>query len=124
MNLPFRAEAAYSSNKKVVTTGRGAEYQAFASATHRLSAAIEGGSFPELAGALEQNRKLWSVLADDVLKGGNGLPEQLRAQIFNLAEFTRRHTHRVLSKTATAAPLVEINTAVMRGLRGRKGPVP
>jgi flagellar protein FlaF len=41
----------------------------------------------------------------------------LRARIFYLAEFTRAHTRKVLRRTAGPDALVEINLAVMRGLR-------
>lgn len=122
MNLPIRAEAAYSSNKPVIATGRGAEYQAFARATHQLTSAMGSDSFIDLAAALETNRKLWSVLASDVLEGGNELPRELRARIFYLSEFTRAQTRKILEKTASAQALVDVNKAVMRGLRGSSGP--
>jgi flagellar biosynthesis activator protein FlaF len=124
MNLPFRAEAAYSSNKTIIATHRGSEYQAFARATHQLSKAIESDGFIELVVALEENRKLWSVLANDVLKEGNALPRQLRAQIFYLSEFTRQQSLKLLGKAADAdaEALVDINKAVMRGLRGISEP--
>jgi hypothetical protein len=47
---------------------------------------------------------------------GNELPDTLRAGLFNLAGFTQRHSAAVLAGTANAEVLVEINTAVMRGL--------
>ena len=49
---------------------------------------------------------------------GNALPVALRAQLVCLAEFVRKHTLRVLGGQASIAPLVDINTAIMRGLRG------
>jgi flagellar protein FlaF len=50
------------------------------------------------------------------------LPSQLRAQLFWLAEFTETHSRKVLAGQATVAPLLEVNTAVLRGLRN-DGPV-
>lgn len=70
-----------------------------------------------MAEAIHENRRLWTILASDVVDKENGLPAQLRAQIFYLAEFTESHSRKVLAKEATADALVEINTAVMRGLR-------
>ena len=49
---------------------------------------------------------------------GNALPIQLRAQIVSLAGFVRRHGMAVLAGSASIAPLVDINTAIMKGLRG------
>ena len=48
---------------------------------------------------------------------GAALPDDLRARIFYLAEFTDQHTRKVLNGRDTAGPLIEINTAIMRGLR-------
>ena len=48
----------------------------------------------------------------------DGLPALLRARLFWLYEFTASHSRAVLEGKAEATVLVEINTAVMRGLRG------
>jgi flagellar protein FlaF len=82
-------------------------------------AASEGLSgFPTLAAALNDNRKLWNIFLVDVADPQNPLPDDLRARIFYLAEFTRVHTAKVLARQADVAPLIEINTAILRGLRG------
>jgi flagellar biosynthesis activator protein FlaF len=49
---------------------------------------------------------------------GNALPVPLRAQLISLAEFVRQHSMRVLAGRASIAPLIDINTAIMKGLRG------
>jgi flagellar protein FlaF len=49
---------------------------------------------------------------------GNALPVELRAQLISLAEWVRRHSHAVLSGHDGVAPLIDINTSIMRGLRG------
>ena len=77
--------------------------------------------FPSLAVALTENLQLWSALAADVAEAGNGLPAQLRAQLFYLYEFTASHTRAVLDGRGSVEVLVDINTAVMRGLRGDGG---
>ena len=48
----------------------------------------------------------------------NALPVPLRAQLVSLAKFVRRHSLAVLGGRASIAPLVDINTAIMKGLRG------
>ncbi|MDO9525518.1 MAG: flagellar biosynthesis regulator FlaF, partial [Gemmobacter sp.] len=60
-------------------------------------------------------------LAADVAETDNGLPGPLRAQLFYLYEFASEHSRKVLSGSASVEVLVDINTAVMRGLRGSIG---
>ena len=71
----------------------------------------------EIAQAIFDNRNLWTLLAADVSDPDNQLPEALRAQIFYLAEFTNVHSRRVIDGTATVDALVDVNAAIMAGLR-------
>lgn len=113
-----QAAAAYARPGAPTRTDRATEYAAFAAITARLRASARPETpFADLARALHDNRALWSTLAADVAGDGNGLPAELRARLFYLAEFTAQHSRKVLAGTADAAPLVDINTAVMRGLR-------
>ena len=115
------AQAAYAKDRAPIRTERGTEYELFAHVTHKLRAAAAKGKpgFAQLAEAIHHNRQLWTVLAGDVADAENALPAALKARIFYLAEFTHSYSSRVLSKGAGIAPLVEINAAMMRGLRGR-----
>jgi len=117
------ARAAYAAPDAPTRTPRGLEYDLFARITHRIRAASAQGraGFPALAAALHDNRRLWTALAADVAAPDNGLPPALRAQIFYLYEFTDQHSRKVLAGKADPAVLVEINSAVMRGLRGDGG---
>ncbi|GAA6188407.1 flagellar biosynthesis regulator FlaF [Litorivita sp. NS0012-18] len=119
MNALNMARQAYANQAAPTRTTRGTEYEVFAKITHRLNAAARKGKlgFPELASAIHDNRKLWTLLATDVADDGNGLPDDLRARIFYLAEFTQVHSRKVLKNQASAAALIEINAAMMRGLR-------
>ncbi len=122
MSLQTLARAAYASPSSATRTARDIEYDAFARATHRLRAALATpDDHPVLVRALHENRALWSVIATEVADPANGLPAPLRAQLFYLAEFTARHSSRVLAGEAGAEALVDINMAVMRGLRGEEG---
>jgi flagellar protein FlaF len=76
------------------------------------------GGFAALVRALHDNRSLWTTLAADVAVETNELSKPLRAQIFYLAQFTTEHSRRVIAGDATVDILIDINTAVMRGLRG------
>lgn len=119
MNAQSMAQRAYAQSAAPTKTDRRAEYETIARATHELKAAAEKGAsdFPGLAGALHNNNRLWTILAADVASRDNPLPKDLKARIFFLSEFTKRHSAQVLAKKATVIPLLEINTAILRGLR-------
>ncbi|PIE12422.1 MAG: flagellar biosynthesis regulator FlhF [Rhodobacterales bacterium] len=119
MNARSLAHAAYSQSNTPIRTDRGTEYEVLARVTHamRLAAARGQKGFTNLADAIHKNRNLWTILAADVADKNNPLPKDLKARIFYLAEFTQSHSRKVLQDGASIAPLVEINAAVMRGLR-------
>lgn len=122
MNAFSMAKTAYSNSATPTRTPRGTEYDAFARITHRMkSNAFDASKFSALAAALHDNTKLWSILAADVAGKDNTLPDELRGRIFYLYEFTAQHTSKVLRKEASIDVLVDINTAVMRGLRSQAG---
>ncbi len=89
--------------------------------THRMSAVDETdrSAIPHLAEAVYDNHRLWGTLAEDLMRDDNRLPLQLRAQLVSLSEFVRKHSLSVLAGRASVAPLIDINTAIMRGLRGK-----
>lgn len=120
MTLNSQAQATYAAAAPV-RTDRGSEYAIFAKITHRLNDLDEDdkSAFPKLAAAVCDNQKLWGALRADLMHDGNALPIGLRAQLVSLAEFVRKHSMRVLSGNASILPLIDINTAIMRGLRGR-----
>jgi flagellar protein FlaF len=124
VNTSMMARSAYAASANPARTPRGTEYEAFARITAGLRAASLAGSagFPSLAAAVHENRQLWTILASDVAEAGNGLGAELRARIFYLAEFTLQHSSRVLAGAGDPAILVEINTAVMGGLRNERSP--
>lgn len=113
------AERSYASPTRSTATPRGIEYQAFARVTRELAAADAGASLTlaPLAKALVENLNLWTILGFDVAHPNNGLPAELRSKLFYLFEFTRHHTAKVLQGEVTARALIDVNTAVMRGLR-------
>ena len=118
MNATQQAQRAYAPVNSPVLTGRATELRLFSQTTARLKAAMTSGIFAEIAEALFQNRRVWTHLAAEVADTSNSLPATLRAQIFYLAEFTEHHTRIILKGEADVSALVDINTAVMRGLSG------
>lgn len=119
MNAMNLALAAYSTSAAPARTPRTTEYEAFARITRLMQSANSAASnpFADRARAIHENRRLWNILATDVASEGNTLPRELRAQIFYLAEFTDLHSRKVLKQNADLQPLIDINTAIMRGLR-------
>jgi flagellar protein FlaF len=99
------------------------EYDTFARTTQMLTSAWRNRKedFPALAHALNVNLRLWRILAADVAEEANALPAPLRAQIFYLYEFVEHHSKSVLSMTSAPDVLIDVNTAIMRGLRGQGG---
>lgn len=117
------ARASYGEPTGTVRSLRSIEYDLFARITHRISsAASRPANDPNaLVVALHDNTRMWRTLAADVAESANGLPAPLRAQVFYLYEFTVQHSRKVLASGASVEVLVDINTAVMRGLRGNGG---
>lgn len=113
------AQRAYAQTAAPTRTPRDTEYEAISKITQRLKAAAarRKTDFGGFVHALHENRRLWTVLATGVSDSDNALPNELRARIFYLAEFTEQHSSQVLGNKATVEPLLEINMAVLRGLR-------
>lgn len=116
MNAPLTH--AYGSALSPAKDPRAAESAVLARITARIlsAAARDREGFPQLAAALNDNRRFWTTAAADLAGDGNGLPPDLRAALVSLAGFVVRHTSHVLSGEAAADPLVEINRAVIHGL--------
>ena len=120
MNAIDLARQAYAPSPATLRSPRSIEAQLMADVTHRLSR--QDASFPDLAAAVHANRQMWATLAVDVADPDNALPPELRASIFYLAEFTDHQSRKYLRGEADLAPLIEINSAVLRGLRGEGSP--
>lgn len=121
--MTYQSPIPYARREMPTRSPRSVEYDLIAQVTQRLSAAWlrRDVDFPALVAALADNEKLWVALAADVSLPTNGLPAALRARLFYLYEFTVHHSKAVLEKGASAEVLTEINTAVLRGLRGDGG---
>ena len=125
MNMTSLAQSAYAPASPATHTARDVEYHAFAYVTGRLAEArdraAEIGGLSKLAEAMFENVRLWTTLAADCASDANTLPRELRAQIIGLANFARTHMNAVLSGGETVDALIDINMAIMRGLRGDGG---
>lgn len=121
MNALIHSKTGYARTDATLRPMRSIEYEALARVTQKLSTTwkTRKADFPALVQALSDNLGLWSTLAADVASSGNGLPPSLRAQLFYLYEFSEIQTRRVLNENASVEVLIDVNTAVMRGLRGQ-----
>lgn len=122
--MTYQSPIAYARQEAPTRSFRAIEYDLVAQVTQRLRSAWANRAtdYPGLVAALTDNQQLWSALAADVASPGNGLPDTLRARLFYLHEFTVHHSRAVLDEKASVEVLTDINTAVMRGLRGEGGP--
>ncbi len=122
--MTLQSPIAYARRETPARSLRSIEYDLIAQVTQRLRSAWmnQTADFPALVNALTDNQKLWSTLAADVALPENGLPKALRARLFYLYEFTVAHSRTILESGASVEILIDLNTAVMRGLRGDRGP--
>ncbi len=123
MSKSHKALDGYAAAASSVRTDRGTEYRAFARVTSSLQAhkaidPTDETAFPALAEAVFDNQRLWSLLASGLRRDGNALPIELRVQLLSLAEFVQKHSRAVLRRQDNVEPLIDINTSIMRGLRG------
>ncbi len=95
------------------------EYELFSRVTHQLALASRSkkSDFPSLVRCLHENRRLWTTLAADVLDIDNPLPSDLRSRVVYLSQFVQLHSAKILSGQAKVRPLIEVNLAVMKGLK-------
>jgi flagellar protein FlaF len=117
VNSFSQAQRAYAPTQAHIRTERSTEYEVIARISYRLKRAIQNDDFVALAEAVHENNKLWMALAMDVAKDENLLPDELKARILYLADFTRLHSQKVLRRIETAIPLLEINAAILKGLK-------
>lgn len=118
MNVAAFARSTYGAHARTVKTPRDIEYDVMARITARMRQAAD---FPELVAALDENARLWTAFASDLAHPDNQFPQELRAKLFSLGRFTLMHTGKVLAGEAGPETLIEINTAIMRGLRSTTG---
>lgn len=114
-----RAKMAYSSSESLVRTDRNIEYDIFAKVTGELrnTSETKKQNYSDFVTALQKNRELWNLLASAVSDKENKLPQETRASLFFLSEFTNYHTSEALKSDISIGPLLEINSSIMAGLQ-------
>ena len=98
---------------------RETEYRLLAQVTLALmeAAKADPSDLPRRLDALDWNRRVWTVLADDCANPANLLPAPLRASIISLGLWVGRHTGAVIRREEEIEPLIEVNRLIMQGLQ-------
>lgn len=99
-------------------TDRDNEYSVLSYVTRHLQHALKTTDHNQMVRAIGMNINLWTVFSVDLAQPNNGLPDQTKAGLLSLAIYSIKQSHRVLSESASAASLIEINLRIMKGLRG------
>lgn len=73
-------------------------------------------SDPEVEAALAQNRRLWSVLQDNLFQDDNVLPEVLKDQLISLAHWVDGYTAKIIEGEGEVEALISVNQTIMEGL--------
>jgi len=125
VNAVHLARTAYRPSHTATRAPRSVEYEAFVRVTRRIrdAAASEAPDRrARLFEALAENQRLWTGIAESVADERNELPDDLRARLFYLAEFTLQHTAKVFRREVEPDVLTDINASVMRGLKRQATP--
>ena len=119
MRATSQALRGYAKNAAPTRSNRRAEYEVIGRVTQEMRdcAMKQKDDFPAFVSALHNNQRLWTALVVDIMDERNPIPNELKARIVYLAEFTNHHSRQVLKKKASILPLLEINMAVLRGLK-------
>lgn len=101
----------------VTNDRRQSEFQAFDLVTRELLAnKTKAKEDPEFLRALDDNRRLWHALEEDLVLPQNQLPDPLKAKIISVAIWVERHTKLAQHGDATTEPLIKVNESIMKGL--------
>lgn len=114
----FNAQSVYGNTGRAIGSDRDAEVRVFQMAISKLRP-LMGPDFKltgETAEVLAENLKLWDLLTVDLADPNNGMDEPLIAQIISLGLFVRNHTLGLYAGNGSVDVLVDINTAILKGL--------
>lgn len=120
MDVAAQAANGYRAVRLHTDSPRRIEAQLFAEITAGLVRAQRAGKpgFQDLVVVLHSNRRLWEALLADLALDGNALPTPLKAQLIQLGHFVRHFTARVLKGEDDVQALIDVNNAILEGLRG------
>ena len=119
----LNAQSAYGNSGRAVGSDKDNEVHVFQRSIARLRP-LAGPDFKltgPAAETLSENLRLWDALVVDMLHPDNALSDALIGQIMGLSRFVRHHTHTLYSGSGSVDVLIDINTAILKGLLGQPG---
>ena len=119
MDVAAQAANGYRAVQLQTQSARSIEAKLFAEITAALVRAQRAGKpgFQDLVAALHRNRTLWDALLADLAHEANALPAPLKGQLIQLGHFVRQFTARVLKGEDDVQVLIDVNNAILDGLR-------
>lgn len=126
MNNTYLAKQGYKAVQKEAASDKAIELRVFMSVTAQLKAVDfeDKLEFPKLSDAILENLQLWKILFLDLINPSNTLPQELKASLIQLSDFTQSHSRKVLLGEATPEALIDINNSIIAGLRQSMRPAP
>ena len=82
----------------------------------KVTMALAGANVAGLRSALDDNKRLWSILQDNLFQEDNVLPDSLKSQLISLANWVDGYTAKVLEGEGEVEALISVNTTIMEGL--------
>jgi flagellar biosynthesis activator protein FlaF len=119
-----RAQA-YTKTAQVTGSPRELEAQLLLRAAAKLQAIRDAGTDGdgEVVSAIRYNRRLWLVFANSIGKPENPLPNEIKLNVANLANFIINHSMKLESDRTHAQKrlgvLININREIAAGLRAQ-----
>jgi flagellar biosynthesis activator protein FlaF len=116
--------AAYRTVQKITSSGRELEALVLSRAALKLAEVRDNWNAPDrdemLDKALRFNQRIWSIFQGELMKEGNPLPRQLRADILSLSRFIDRRIFEVMAlpDPEKLNVIININLNIAAGLRG------
>lgn len=111
--------AAYAKRHAGALTGRAVEAEVLLKAARLLAAAeARPGDMEALAGALDFNFRLWTVLEADLAHERHPLPAPVRGDLMSLCRFMEREIARAAHRPGEAdlAAMIDVNRTLAGGL--------
>jgi len=121
----YSAAKTYAKNAQETGNPRELEAQLLMRAAAKLQAVNDGSLVrsEEVVSAIRYNRRLWTVFGGSVGRPENPLPQDVKLNLANLANFIVRHSMSLETSTESSAGrvgvLININREIAAGLRAK-----
>lgn len=117
--------SAYSKTQNLTPqSSRDVEYRLLGQVTAALmDAEAAQENVAKRVDAISWNREVWAALRRDLTHPANALPQNIKDQLVDLANWVDRETFRILSgDSITVDALIDVNKNIMEGLKPKVKP--